>query len=75
MYQYRITVNGTQSPIGAYPENWGFVADQIEARGGYAKLERRLVTDKSFLDFQPDNVMVLGDKVVTHWRILAELEL
>jgi len=76
-HQYRITVNGTQGQVlDALPsQQWSHVADVLEARGGYATLERRLVTDKSFLDFQPDNVIALGEHVFTHWETFAELDL
>ena len=74
-YQYRVTVNGTQGPIEAYPgEKWTRIGDMIEERGGKATLERRFVTDKTFLEFKPDNVIVLGEKVITRWSIVAELE-
>lgn len=45
-YQYRITVNGTVgSIINEYPggERWSSICDVIEARGGKALLEQRLV--------------------------------
>jgi len=72
--EYLITANGVQGKIEPYPERWPKIADAVEERGGHAILERRMVTDLSFLEWQPENVMVLKDKVVTHWEILAELE-
>ena len=72
--EYRITVNGIQGKVEPYPARWSQIADAVEERGGHAILERRMVTDLSFLEWQPENVMILKDKVVTYWEILAELE-
>lgn len=78
MYQYRITVNQQQGKItDMYPgEQWSYVAQAIEDRGGYAIFERRLITDKDILPLLSDSrgFITLKDKVVCPWEDLAVME-
>ena len=77
-YQYRITVNGSVSPItDNLPETqWAKVCETSEQRGYYAKLERRLICDKSILQMlaDPTGYIELDDCVVCPWDILAEAD-
>jgi len=76
--QYRVEVNGTTGPIQGYPgEQWERVAQAIEDRGGLARLYCRLVTDHGILPMLGDDRagwLVLKDKVISPWDVLAEIE-
>ena len=77
--QYRVTVNNAVGNIqDKLPsEQWSCVFDVIEERGGYAKLERRLITDKSILDLLVDPagyINLNNGQVVCPCEILAEAE-
>jgi hypothetical protein len=78
MYQYRITVNGTQAPITSeYPgAKWTITTDHCEDRGLPATLERRLITDLEILDMLIDTTgyMKLGNRVACPWEVLAEMK-
>jgi hypothetical protein len=73
-YQYRITVNGSQQPITNHlpGETWKNIAEASENRAVFATLERRLVTPNDGNNLYPG--IALGDKYVSAWSILAEIE-
>lgn len=77
-YQYRITINGEAGPIvdNNPTAGWSTIASFIEDRGGIATLHRRLVTDDSILPMLTDRTgyLVLKDKVISPWIVLAEVE-
>lgn len=77
--QYRITVNGSQGEITDHIDNqrWEKICDVCEDRGLYAKLERRLITDKTILQMIEDKTgyMELDENtVICPWDILAEAD-
>lgn len=77
-YQYRITVNGDARMRPAYPgEQWSRVSDACDDRGYTAKLERRLITDLSMLNFYPDGLPAgwarIGERIICAWEVLAEI--
>lgn len=77
MFQYRIIVNTVEGQIlENIPDCWSFICGIMEQRGQNARLERRLVTDKSILPLLTDTKgwVVLRDTVVSPWEILAEAE-
>lgn len=66
-HQYRITVNKTQGEITEHYNSaqWERICELMEQRGGYAKLERRLVSDH-------DMKRLLGDEYLDGWIFLEE---
>lgn len=78
-YQYRLKVNGATGPVlDTYPgEQWSKVAEVIDARGGTAAFERRLVTDHDILPLLTDPTGYLDlseDIIVCPWEIIAGME-
>lgn len=78
-YQYRIKVNDvTSQSLNEYPnEKWSVIGDTIEARGGKATLERRLITDSDILPMLTDTtgfITLKNNIVVCPWEIFAEIE-
>jgi len=77
-FQYRISYNGAESQVtNDYPgERWSNAAQVVEDRGGTATLYRRLVTDADFMELlsDPTGWMVLKDKAIEPWQILAQME-
>jgi hypothetical protein len=77
-YQYRITLNNTQSPItDNYPgDQWSQIAENQQERGYHAILERRLITDESILPLLTNSTgyIKLKDKVISPFTIIAELQ-
>jgi len=78
-YQYRITLNNTQSPItDDYPgDQWSKIAEHQEERGYHAILERRLITDESILPLLINTKGYLKLKnniVLCPFEIMAELQ-
>ena len=77
-YQYRITLNNTQSPItDEYPgDQWKQIAEHQEERGYHAILEERLITDESILPLltNPAGYLKLKNMVVCPWQVMAELQ-
>jgi hypothetical protein len=78
-YQYRLKVNGTIGPIlDTFPgEKWTEICVVIDARGGTATLERRLITDHDILPMlaDPTGFIKLKDNtVVCPWEVLAGME-
>jgi hypothetical protein len=71
-------VNDSVSPItNNLPETqWARVCETSEQRGYYAKLERRLICDKSILGMlvNPAGYIELDDCVVCPWEILAKAD-
>ena len=81
MYQYRVTVNQAIGPVCEHvPANWGQIAQTLEERGGYAKLERRNVEDRAGMEdilSDPDMAQYwtcLGKICFSPWEIFAELD-
>jgi hypothetical protein len=76
MMQYRITFNGTEGPITEHidSERWSRCVDVAEQRGLYARLERRLITDRDILPLleDPKGYMQIDNLVICPWEILAE---
>ena len=76
-YQYRVTVNGTQGQIvNELPEGqWEQIAVVAEERGYQAKLERRFVTDDSFLEMNggavPGYIRLPNGTVISGWEVQA----
>lgn len=80
-YQYRITVNGTQSEITDYDTltpRWTRIAELYDSRGGIdAVLERRLITTTHIYKFGVDPVSYINlpgtDVVVCPWEVIAAM--
>lgn len=82
--QYKMTVNNSQSKPGGAEvlDRWNEYKDTINERGWEAKLERRLVTDNSMLEFmgddrdswKADGWMIFENKnmVISPWETIAE---
>ena len=77
-FQYRISYNGAESQVlDTLPgEQWSKAAQAVEDRGGIATLHRRLVTDADIMELLTDSSgwIVLKDKVIEPWQILAQME-
>jgi len=79
-YEYRITVNETQTII---PDAsvWNEKAWYMEERGYNAQLQRRLVTDERMLEYWVDGLpkgwMHLKNKniVISPWEVIAQINL
>lgn len=85
-HQYRITVNGSQSDItndyASITERWSRIAERLEARGGVAVLETRLVTDRDIMALvvDPRGYIQVNDEngnpiTVCPWHDLANLDM
>lgn len=70
-YQYTIALNDSKSKVmDDYPdEQWGKVEEFVMNRGGYAVLNRRLVSESEF-----DGANKIGNLFVGAWHVYAELE-